>query len=227
MRRSIKIAAVVTLVTGVVLAANPALVLIPLTLAIGWVKSTGRFVSVVQLSAPTVAWSIIALGVLLAGTHAFCTWARQARTGTVGVWPWRWTCSFYCALALVLFASAALVGIAHQTGWMISSQEPVFKSRKATLQEWMQLRNVGKEILERARTNEWNFARLKSDLTAQGSTWEEFAFYFVGDSNGTPDCVILLPRNPKYQTEIGIVERATFHTRPFRDLSELLVRSPP
>jgi hypothetical protein len=129
----------------------------------------------------------------------------------------------------VLFASAALVGIAHQTGWMISSKEPILKRRGVSWKERLRLRNVGNEILERARSNDWNFARMKRELIASpaGSVWEEFAFYFVGDSNGAPDCVILLPRNPKYQTEIGIVERATFHTRPFRDLSELLARSPP
>ena len=69
--------------------------------------------------------------------------------------------------------------------------------------------------------------RLKSDLTGRGSAWEEFAFYFLGNSNGTPHCVIFLPRNPKYQTEIGIVEEGAFHTRPFRDLTELLAGSPP
>jgi len=226
MRRSITIPAVLALVAVLVISVAPESLAIPLTLAIGWVRSLGRFLSVVQLSAVSVVWSMLLVGVLVVGTHGFCCWVRRARSDTSGPWQWKWTCSCYAALVLVLFASASLVGIAHQTGWMISSPEPVFKSRKESLQERIQLRDVGKEILERARTNEWNFARLKANLTVQGSTWEEFAFYFVGDSNGTPNCVILLPRNPKYQTEVGIVERANFHTRPFRDFTALL-RSPP
>ena len=231
MRRSIKLAAVLTLVTAVLVTASGAhgLLLIPLTLAIGWVKSTGRFLSLVQLSAPTVGWSIIALGVLLAGTHAFCAWVRQARTGTIGAWPWRWTCSFYCALALVLFASAAFVGIAHQTGWMITSKEPFFNRRHEWMIERARLQNVGAAVLQLARNSEWDFVRVKGELIELPPrfSWEDYAFYFVGESNGAPKRVILLRRNPKYQAEIGVVERDNFSTRPFRDLSELLVRSPP
>ena len=227
MRRSIKIAAALMPV-ALVLAAAPELLKLPLPLAFGWIKSAGRFLSVMHLSSGTVTSLIILVGVLLVGTHAFCTWVRGARAGASNPWRWRWTCSVYAGLVLLLFASAALVGIAHQTGWMISSPEPIFKSRKMFLKERFRLRSVGNEILERARANEWEFAKVKSELIAPaaGSSWEEFAFYFVGDSNGVPDCVIVLPRNPKHQTEIGIVERANFHTRPFRDLPELL-RSPP
>jgi hypothetical protein len=229
MRRSIKIAAALTFVTAVFVTASGGhgLLLIPLTLAIGWVKSTGRFVSVVQLSAATVVWSIVIVGVLLVGTHTFCAWVRQAQSSTSSPWKWRWTCSFYCALVLVLFASASLVGIAHQTGWMIGSKEPFFK-RRWDLAERMRLRNVAGSVLELARTNQWDFVRVKRELVKlpSGSNWESFAFYLVGESNGAPDRLILFRRNPKYQTEIGIVERDNFHTRPFRDLAELL-RSPP
>lgn len=227
MRRSIKIAALLTLIALVVLPGAPGLLKILLTLALGWISSIGRFFSLVHFSTGTVVWSIVLVGALLVGTHTFCAWVRRARSSASSPWKWKWTCGFYAALVLVLFSSASLVGIAHQTGWMISSREPILKNRKAWLQERMQLRNVGKEILERARTNEWNFARLKSDLTGRGSAWEEFAFYFLGNSNGTPHCVIFLPRNPKYQTEIGIVEEGTFNTRPFRDFTELLAGSPP
>jgi len=226
MRRSIKIAAVLTLVAAVVLPGAPGLLKILLTLAIGWISSMGRFLSVVQLSTTTVVWSIIIAGVLLVGTHTFCAWVQRARSSDSLPWKCRWTCGFYAALVLVLFASASFVGIAHQTGWMIGAKEPFFK-RRWDIAERMRLRTVGNEIFERARTNEWDFARPKGELTGRGSAWEEFAFYFVGKSNGAPDCVILLPRNPKYQTEVGIVERANFHTRPFRDLTDLLVRSPP
>ncbi len=228
MRRSIKIAAVLTLLAVVVVPGMPGLMLVPLTLAIGWIKSAGRFLSVVQPSTGTVTGLILLAGVLLVGTHAFCAWVGRARPAS-SPWHWRWTCSAYAALVLVLFACAALVGIAHQTAWMVSSPEPIFKRRGVAWKERFRLRNVGNEILERARSNDWNFARVKAELTASAtaSTWEEFAFYFVGDSNGVPDCVIFLPRNPKHRTEIGIVERANFNTRPFRDLNELLRRTPP
>ena len=228
MRRSIKIAGALTLITGLAAAGAPELLKIPLTLAIGWVKSTGRFVSVVQLSSPTVGWSIIALGVLLAGTHAFCAWVRQSRTGPVGVWHWRWTCGVYAALALVLFASAALVGIAHQTGWMITSKEPFFNRRHEWMIERARLQNVGAAVLQLARNSEWDFVRVKGELIEflPWSGWENYAFYFVGESNGAPQRVLLFRRNPKYQAEIGVVERDNFSTRPFRDLAELL-RSPP
>jgi len=227
MRRSIKIAGALTLITGLVAAAAPELLKIPLTLAIGWIKSTGRFASVVQLSAPTVAWSLIAVSILLTGTHAFCAWVRRARSSAAGPWKWKWTCGFYAALVLVLFASASLVGIGHQSGWMIGSKEPVFKRRGVAWKERIRLRNIGNDILEQARASEWDFARLKSDLTTQVATWEDFAFYFVSERNDAPPRIILLPRNPKSQTEIGVVERDTFSTRPFRDFTELLVRNPP
>jgi hypothetical protein len=227
MRRSIKIAAAVTLLAGVVAAGAPELMLLPLTLGIGWVKSAGRFVSVVQPSAGTVLRLLLLVGVLLVGTHAFCAWVRRARSSAASPWKWKWTCGFYVALVLVLFASASLVGVAHQTGWMITSKEPFFK-RRWDFAEQMRLRNVGGSVLELARTNEWDFVRVKRELATlpSHSNWESFAFYLVGESNGAPDRLILFRRNPKYQTEIGIVERDNFHTRPFRDLAELL-QSPP
>lgn len=228
MRRSIKIAAVLALVAVVVLPGAPELVTIPLTLAIGWVRSLGRFLSVVQLSAASVVWSMLLVGVLVVGTHGFCAWMRRARSDTSGPWQWRWTCGFYAALVLVLFASAALVGVAHQTGWMLTSKEPFFNRRHEFIVERSRLRNTGGAVLELARSSEWDLARVKRELIEfpAGSNWEDFAFYFVGESNGAPDRVILLRRNPKYQTEIGIVERDNFHIKPFPDLIGLLQSSP-
>jgi len=170
---------------------------------------------------------MLLVGVLLVGTHAFCAWVRRTRSSAASPWKWKWTCGFYVALVLVLFASASLIGVAHQSVWMITSKEPFFK-RRWDFAEQMRLRNVGGSVLELARTNEWDFVRVKRELATlpSHSNWESFAFYLVGKSNGAPDRLILFRRNPKYQTEIGIVERDNFHTRPFRDLAELL-QSPP
>jgi len=226
MRRSIKIAAVIALVMVVIVAGGgPQVLLIPLTLAFGWIKSLVRFASVVQLSGGTVVWFAVLLVMLLVGTHAFCCWVQRTRSRT---WRWRWTFGFYAGVVLVLFASAGLVGVAHQTGWMISSPEPIFKRRGAFLKERIRLHNVGREVLQLAQSHGWNPGRVKHELIGPGprSSWEDFAFYFVGASNSTLDCVILLPRNPKNQGEIGIVERETFHTRPFQELTELLGSRP-
>ena len=228
MRRSFKIAAALTLVLVIVVVGAVELLLIPLTLAFGWIKSAIRFASALQLSSATIVWSLIIVAVLIGGTHVFCESVRRA-SNSAAPWRWRWTCGFYGALGLVLFASAALVGIAHQTGWMISSDEPIFRRRGPNLRERMRLSNVGHQALQAAHDSNWDLVRVKQELIGPrpGSNWEDFAFYFVGGSNGTVDRVIVLPRNPKNQTDIGVVERGTFQTRRLRDLAELLVQSPP
>jgi hypothetical protein len=229
MRRSIKIAAGISFFLVVLAVVNPALFLIPFTLAFGWIKSLGRFISVVRLSASTIAWLIVATGLLVVGTHAFCCWVQRSRSAAGRSWHWRWTCGFYAGLVLVLCASAGLVGVAHQTGWMLSSDEPVFRRRGAGFKERIRLHNVGKEVLQLALANDWDLARLKRELIgpAARSSWEEFAFYFVAASNDAPACVILLPRNPKHRTEIGIVERDTFQTRSIGTLPHLLGQTHP
>jgi hypothetical protein len=229
MRRSFQIAAgLIFLVFAAAMAGIEQLLLIPLTLAFGWIKSLGRFFSAVQLTPGTVAWFGIMAGVLVLGTHAFCTSVRRVRTSAIGAWRWKWTCSFYAALVLVLFASAALVGVAHQTGWMILSKEPMFRTGKEAMADRTRLRYASRAVFEVAQTNEWDLVRVKREMARLpfGSNWEDFAFYFVGATNGSTERLILLQRNPKYQQEIGIVERDKLYTRPFQDLAGLL-KSPP
>src|SRR4026207_1944526 len=143
MKRLLKIIGVTVLVAFFLLAASPDLLLLPFTLAFGWVKSAQRFVSLVSISPSTLLSGLLLVTVLLVGTHSFCQWIQRARPGLPRPWRWQWTCGVFSGPILVLLASAGLVGIVHQTAWMATSGEPMFKNRFRGLRERAQLVTVG------------------------------------------------------------------------------------
>ena len=77
-----------------------------------------------------IGFGVVAAGLFLVGVHRFLNWWVHATVGSEGGAPlanWKFAWSVACVgLVLVAFAAGtALVGIAHQGAWVLSSPQPL------------------------------------------------------------------------------------------------------
>jgi hypothetical protein len=219
-----KAAAVVVGSTFLFMVFRPDILLVPFALLFGWIPSLNRFVSVAHLSTGSVFAAMALSGLLVAGTHYFCGWVHGERRASVR-WKWKWTFASYALLLFLLGASAALVGIAHQTAWMLTSGEPVFKSRLGIASEKVRLWQMGDEVLRMMSSNAWDFSKLQSSTSGRGGerpAWEDFSFYFLAGTNGRAGRVVFIRRDPKHQKEIGVVQDGVFDTKRPSELSKMI-----
>lgn len=81
-----------------------------------------------------MVWSTAAYALtLVIGAHLFLRWLHREMSSTQASakWRWSWTLSGFCLVLLMFTAGMAAIGVAHQTGWLIRSPEPLY--RRSTL----------------------------------------------------------------------------------------------
>jgi prepilin-type processing-associated H-X9-DG protein len=94
-------------------------------LAAGWAFFLARVVPGITLD-----WGGVAIGgvclVLFAGlAHSFFGWLYGQVEAEKGLkWKVRWTASLVAGVVLMFVAGISAAGIAHQTGWLLTSKEP-------------------------------------------------------------------------------------------------------
>ena len=120
-RNSLKV-----VVVAIILAAiDPTLIVLPFefvwTLCFGWVYAAVRLATRLQQhTSGFLLWGLLFLTVGL-GAQRFCkAIAADRHTG----WKLRWTIAGFGGLWLSLTAAMAMIGIAHQIGWIAASGEP-------------------------------------------------------------------------------------------------------
>jgi hypothetical protein len=90
----------------------------------GWIPFLARVVPRMSVDWPSATVGMVAVGLFAAGVHGMgYTWRKPRSEEAVGVprWRVRWTISIV-TLVLVLFAAGiSIIGIVHQTGWLIRS----------------------------------------------------------------------------------------------------------
>jgi hypothetical protein len=90
----------------------------PVALVLGWWSYLARTVPQVRIYWPSVAVGVVAALLFTAGVH----WAGQSwRHG--GGWKLRWSLTITVAVSLVFVAGLCVVGVVHQTGWLLSAKE--------------------------------------------------------------------------------------------------------
>jgi hypothetical protein len=110
-----------------ILVAAPWLLSVAYHLLLGWTTHAGTVLPQV-----TFNWSgvgMLALCVALAAGigHRFCRWLWQG-TGHQDPWRLRWTISGLGMVVLMFSAGMAITAVAHQTGWLLRSKEPLLSS---------------------------------------------------------------------------------------------------
>jgi hypothetical protein len=110
---------------------------IPFTLAFGWVSYLGRVVPKLNPDPASVATAVACLLGVVFGGHAFLKWlyaATDPRREPISEprrWPWKWTLMLTGLVVLMFASGIAVTGMAHQTGWLLRSPEPLTKNSRA------------------------------------------------------------------------------------------------
>lgn len=103
-----------------VLCAGPVPILeIPITLALGWVPYLGRVVPQLNPDPWAVGTAVACLIGVTVGSHYFFRWLAG------GVWPWKRTLRCMGLVVLMFVAGTTMVGMTHQTTWLVRSPEPL------------------------------------------------------------------------------------------------------
>jgi len=180
------------LLTGLVvillLGLEPALVLIPLqllkALGLGWLLASLRWLSRAD---PSFGAPALWIGGFLALTLGLHLLGSSLRPG----WPARWTLAITGGAWLTLFAAMSVIGIAHQTIWMIASKQSFLQNRNVrTMATASQVHRLAMEA-------NWNVSELRKLIAkAPGSPsqWEEFNVVLQAEPNGTVTNVLVIDR---------------------------------
>ena len=105
---------------------------VPATLAFGWPWYLWRVVPRLDPDPWAVASAAAYLVGVMVGGHLFLRWvyAASGPPGEPRRWPWTWTLRLVGLVVLMFVSGIAVTGIAHQTGWLIRSPEPLLSGRR-------------------------------------------------------------------------------------------------
>lgn len=119
------------------------LVEIPFRLLAGWIIFIAKKYPEITWSWNAVIPGLAALIMLSLGLHAFmkwlcANWGKAADDGAAKdpapvspdkVWKQKWTLAMLALFMLMFSASIGFIGVVHQVGWLVNSEEPVIVSQ--------------------------------------------------------------------------------------------------
>lgn len=114
---------------GVLLLAVSAPFEVPFALLFGWAPFLFRTLPRITVDGPSVAVAGLALVLFTLGVHrAGRAWRRRAGTpaSTSPAWKIRYSLALVAAVFILFTAGIALIGITHQTVWLLRADEPLF-----------------------------------------------------------------------------------------------------
>jgi hypothetical protein len=222
----------------------PDALLVPFTLLFGWVNSLRRLWSGWSPSPATLGLILVALLVLLSGTHGFFAWLRaQARPGEGGApdgpsrsWPWRWTLSLHAGFWLILLAIVSLICITHQAFWMVVSKEPLFVSRWWPARARADLHRAAQALAEAGAAHHWDPVKIRAAVWQeqapsggdQDALWECHHLVLAPAPDGRLAAAIILPREPRARFKVGLAivkPDAEPQYQPAESLSQILAQA--
>jgi hypothetical protein len=121
------IGALVGLLALFIVAEGP--VRIVFALLFGWLSFGWAAVESARLNWVTVAEAGICITIFFAGSHWMASWLyRASASGEPRVWRLRWTGAGLAIVMLLFVIGISLIGIIHQTVWLVSTDKTWFRS---------------------------------------------------------------------------------------------------
>lgn len=92
----------------------------------GWITYLFRVGPEATINPEGIITALLALVLLTIGFHAFAGWLyrQTGKPGEPRVWQRRWTGAIIGVIVLMFAAGIAMVGVTHQTVWLVRSPEP-------------------------------------------------------------------------------------------------------
>ena len=135
----------------------------------GWIPFTMRVAPQIRVRWDLVASTFVYVFLLITGSHYFLRWLFREIAEGVGasaapVWKWRWTLSGFLLVVAMFTAGMAAIGVAHQTGWLITSPKSLYQrpDYDARLKCASNLKEIGLAVIMYANDNG---GRLFDDLS--------------------------------------------------------------
>jgi Protein of unknown function (DUF1559) len=105
---------------------------VAVAVGLGWIWYLARLYHEVQVAPDGAATAAVCLILFAVGSHLFLGWLYRAVRSADGApsapdgerWKWRWTGSMTAVIVLMFVAGMSVVGMTHQLGWLVNSQEP-------------------------------------------------------------------------------------------------------
>ncbi len=124
------IAAGLLVCVGYVLLGGVYLVAIPFAVMLGWAFYLFRIVPQITFSVDGIVMFAMSLVLFAIGTHIAARWwiGRSGINDDAPNWSKRQTARLVALVCLAFVAGIGITGVVHQTGWLVTSPEPMLES---------------------------------------------------------------------------------------------------
>jgi prepilin-type N-terminal cleavage/methylation domain-containing protein len=112
---------------------------VPFTLALGWVTHLWRVTPKLNPDPWTVGTALLCLAGVTVGSHYFLRWVA----GSELLWPWKRTLRIVGLIVLMFVSGIAVVGMIHQTSWLVRSPEPLTMHPGSRTESANNLKQIG------------------------------------------------------------------------------------
>lgn len=126
----------------------------------GWIPFIRRVAPQLNVNWSNVATAVLCLFTVGLGAHWFLSWIDASRTRDSAEplrrWRFAWTASITAAILLLLIAGICILGVAHQTVWMATSEQPIIESTFETFyreESQKNLKQIGAAASDYAKAN--------------------------------------------------------------------------
>jgi hypothetical protein len=184
----------------------------------GWLFFLGRTLPAMSWNWSAIGFAALASAAILILMHRLGGWLWRSRTPATGTWRWGWTAGAFAVVWLIFGYVLATVGIAHQLGWMLSSEEPLVHSGNMAHRARLSMyAGVARHFVSEAG---WDLAefqiRIRESL-AQNPAQEEMQIVPVTNAEGKMQRLLVIPRDVRLQKIVGfaVLKNPTLNEPPY------------
>jgi hypothetical protein len=186
-------------------------------LAFGWVQFLQRTISAVSWNWDLIGMSILASsGILLLVQKLFGGGFNNiaAARNLPWRWSWKWTWTGFVGLLMLFLVGMAVGGIAHQVGWMVSTDEPMIEAKNRKWRDYANMKQLDLEVrtalddaggsIEKARRelrNDQNSYVYESSVAMP--MMQAFHVLVVKADDGAVIGRFIFPRNGQQREKVG------------------------